>query len=83
MTIPQVHSGGGDRTKILYVNPTPVPNKYVEMMRQRAHDVVITSRRADALAMLRGQSFDAVVMDVRKIRWTFELQAKAHESQRR
>jgi hypothetical protein len=33
------------------------------MMRQRGHDVVTTSRRADALAMMRGQSFDALVMD--------------------
>src|SRR5208282_977049 len=57
------NSGGGDRTKILYFNPTPVPNKYVDMMRQRGHDVVTTSRRVDALAMMRGQSFDALVMD--------------------
>ncbi len=33
------------------------------MMRQRGHDVVTTSRRVDALAMMRGQSFDALVMD--------------------
>jgi len=33
------------------------------MMRQRGHDVVTTSRHADALAMMRGQSFDALVMD--------------------
>ena len=57
------NSGGGDRTKSLYFNPTPVPNKYVDLMRQRGHDVVTTSRRADALAMMRGQSFDALVMD--------------------
>ena len=57
------NSGGGDRTRILYFNPTLVPNKYVEMMRQRGHDVVTTSRPADALAMMRGQCFDALVMD--------------------
>ena len=49
--------------KILYFNPTPVPNKYVDMMRQRKHDVVTTSSRADALAMMREQSFDALVID--------------------
>ena len=57
------NSGGGDCTRILYFNPTLVPNKYVEMMRQRRHDVVATNRPADALAMMRGQCFDALVMD--------------------
>ncbi len=57
------NSGGGDRTRILYFNPTFVANKYVEMMRQRRHDVVATNRPADALAMMRGQCFDALVMD--------------------
>jgi hypothetical protein len=57
------NSGGGGRTRILYFNPTRVPNKYVEMMRQWGHDVVTTSRPADALAMMRGQCFDALVMD--------------------
>ncbi len=33
------------------------------MMRQRGHDVVITNRGAEALAIMRGQSFDALVMD--------------------
>ena len=32
-------------------------------MRQRRHDVVATNRPADALAMMRGQCFDALVMD--------------------
>jgi hypothetical protein len=57
------NSGGGDRTRILYFNPTFVANKYVEMMRQGRHDVVATNRPADALAMMRGQCFDALVMD--------------------
>ncbi len=33
------------------------------MMRQQGHEVVTTSRGADALAMMRGQSFDALVVD--------------------
>ena len=49
--------------KFSIFNPTSVPDKYLDMMRQRGHDVVTTSRHADALAMMRGQSFDALVMD--------------------
>jgi len=56
-------SGGGVRTKILYFNPESVHGKYVDIIRQRGHDVATASSGADALAMMRRQIFDAFVMD--------------------
>ena len=56
-------SGGGVRTKILYFNPECVHAKYVDIITQRGHDVTTASSRADALAMMRRQIFDALVMD--------------------
>lgn len=52
-----------DHTNILYFNPEPGLGKYVDMMCQRGHDVVITNSSAEALAIMRGQSFDALVID--------------------
>jgi hypothetical protein len=54
---------GGVRTKILYFNPELVDGKYVDIIRQRGHDVATASSGADALAMMRRQIFDALVMD--------------------
>jgi hypothetical protein len=56
-------SGGGVRTKILYFNPESVHGKYVDIIRQRGHDVATASSGADALAMMRRQIFDVLVMD--------------------
>jgi hypothetical protein len=56
-------SGGGIRTKILYFDPGSVHGKYVDIIRQRGHDVATASSGADALAMMRRQIFDALVMD--------------------
>jgi len=56
-------SGGGVLTKILYFNPESVYGKYVDLIRQRGHDVATTSNSADALAMMRSQIFDALVID--------------------
>jgi hypothetical protein len=52
-----------DHTNILYFNPEPGPSKYVGVMHQRGHDVVITNSSAEALAIMRGQSFDALVIE--------------------
>jgi CheY-like chemotaxis protein len=51
------------RTKILYFNPESVPDKYGHIIWQRGHDVATASSGADALAMMRSQIFDALVMD--------------------
>jgi CheY-like chemotaxis protein len=56
-------SGGGVRTKVLYFNPESVDSKYVDIIRQRGHDLATASIGADALAMMRRQLFDALVMD--------------------
>jgi hypothetical protein len=56
-------SGGGVRTKILYFNPESVPDKYGHIIWQRGHDVATASSGADALAMMRSEIFDALVMD--------------------
>jgi len=56
-------SGGGNRTKILYFNPQSVDGRYVEIIRRRGHDVATASSGADALAMMRRQIFDVLVMD--------------------
>ena len=53
----------GVPTKILYFNPEPIHRKYVDIIRQRGHDVVIASSGAGAFAMMRRQIFDALVMD--------------------
>jgi len=65
--------------KILYFNPELVDGKYVDIIRQRGHDVATASIGADALAMMSGQSFDALVMDCAQD--TMDIQnftAKAH-----
>ena len=56
-------SGGGVRTKILYFDPESVHGKYVNIITQRGHDVATASSGTDALAMMRRQIFDALVMD--------------------
>jgi hypothetical protein len=53
----------GVLTKILYFNPESVYGKYVDIIRQRGHDVATASSASDALAMMRRQIFDALVMD--------------------
>jgi hypothetical protein len=40
-----------------------VHGKYVDIIRQRGHDVATASSGADALAMMRRQIFDVLVMD--------------------
>jgi len=55
--------GKGIRTKILYFNPESVHGKYVDIIRQRGHDVATASSGADALAMMRRQIFDTLAMD--------------------
>jgi hypothetical protein len=54
---------GGVVTKILYFNPESVYGKYVDIIRRQGHDVATTSNSADALAMMRRQIFDALVID--------------------
>jgi len=54
---------GGVVTKIFYFNPESVYGKYVDIIRQQEHNVVTTSNSADALAMMRRQIFDALVID--------------------
>jgi hypothetical protein len=56
-------SGRGVRTKILYFNPESAHGKYADIIRQREHDVVTASSGADALAMMRRQIFDALVIN--------------------
>jgi hypothetical protein len=56
-------SEGGVLTKVLYFNPESVYGKYVDIIRHRGHDVATASSGADALAMMRRQIFDALVMD--------------------
>jgi hypothetical protein len=49
------------------------------MMHQRGHDVVITNRSVEALAIMRGQSFDALVMECRQETVDIpEFTSKAH-----
>ena len=48
---------------ILYFNPETVGSKCAEIIRQRGHAVVTASTGADALAIMRGQIFDALVTD--------------------
>ncbi len=50
-------------TKIFYFNPESVYGKYVDIIRQQAHDVATTSNSTDALAMMGRQIFDALVID--------------------
>ena len=57
------NSLGGVRTNILYFNPKSVRGKYVDIIRQRGHDVATASSGADTLAMMRRQIFDVLVMD--------------------
>jgi hypothetical protein len=49
--------------KILFFNPESVHGRYVDVIRHRGHDVATASSGADALAMMHGQIFDALVMD--------------------
>lgn len=56
-------SPGANRTTILYLNPEPVTSKCVDTLRERGHSVVTTTKGADALALMRRQSFDALVMN--------------------
>ena len=72
-------SRGGVHTKVLYFNPESVDSKYVDIIRQRGHDLATASIGADALAMMRRQLFDALVMDCAQD--TLDIQtftAKAH-----
>ena len=52
-----------NRTKILYFSPNPVSGKCAKIIRQRGHDLVIANSVGDALAKMRSQIFDALVMD--------------------
>lgn len=54
---------GGDHTKILYFNSQPIPGNSVDLMRQGGHEVLTTHTVAEALAIMRRLSFDALVMD--------------------
>ena len=54
---------GGVLTKILCFNPESLYGKYVDIIRQQGHDVATTSNSANALAMMRRQIFDALVID--------------------
>jgi hypothetical protein len=56
-------SRGGVRTEILYFNSEPVLGKYVDIIRQRGHDVVVATTEVDALTMMRIQIFDTLVID--------------------
>ena len=56
-------SRGGVRTKILYFNSEPVLGKYVDIIRQRGHDVVVATTEVDALTMMRIQIFETLVID--------------------
>jgi CheY-like chemotaxis protein len=57
-------SGGGLVRRFLYFNPESAHGKYVDIIRQRGgHDLATASSGADALAMMRRQLFDALVMD--------------------
>jgi hypothetical protein len=54
---------GDNRTKILYFSLNPVCGKCVKIIRLQGHDLVTASSIADTLAMMRGQIFDALVVD--------------------
>lgn len=56
-------SGEGVRTKTLYFTRELVRGRYVDIIRQRGRDVATASSGADAIAMMRRQIFDALVMD--------------------
>jgi hypothetical protein len=72
-------SEGGVLTKVLYFNPESVYGKYVDIIRHRGHDVATASSGADALAMMRKQIFDALVMDCAQD--TLDLQNFTAEAQ--
>lgn len=50
-------------TKILYFNPDPFYDKCFDMMLRRGHAVVTAISAGEALALLRRQIFDALVVD--------------------
>ncbi len=49
--------------KILYFNPSSTPEAERKMIAERCHDVVSAGIHADALRLIRNQSFDAVVIE--------------------
>ncbi|MBZ5664149.1 MAG: hypothetical protein LAO30_06045 [Acidobacteriia bacterium] len=48
--------------RILYLNPEPSPENTRELLRQRGYRVALVCACVEALEMIRGQSFDAVVI---------------------
>ena len=54
---------GDEPTKILYFNPDPFYGKCCNMMRRRGHAVVTAISAWEALALLRKEIFDALVVD--------------------
>lgn len=48
---------------ILYLNPHSVIGTCGETIRQRGYEVVLTSKRCDALELMSKQSFDALVIE--------------------
>jgi len=63
----EIHSAenleGDNPTRILYFNPNPVCGKCTKIIKQQGHDSVIAHSVGDALAMMRSQIFDALVME--------------------
>ena len=59
-------SEGDNRTKILYFNPDLVGGKCARIIRRQGHDSVIANSVDDALALMRSQIFDALVIDCAK-----------------
>lgn len=64
-------SEGDDCTKILYFSPNPVCGKCAKVIRAQGHDLMIAHGVGDALAMMRRQIFDALVIDC--VQYSFDI----------
>ena len=54
---------GDHRTKILYFSLNPVCGKFIKVISQQGHDLVMANSITDTLAIMHSQIFDALVMD--------------------
>ena len=68
--------------KILYLNPHSVIGTSGETMLQRGFEVILTSKRRDALELMGSQSFDALVIeDAEEDNALLEFTIKVHRMQ--
>lgn len=68
--------------KILYLNPHSVIGTSGETILQRGYEVILTSKRRDALEQLGNQSFDALVIeDAEEDNALLDFTVKVHRMQ--